>query len=214
MTAPPRANEARVQRFIDLFFHIPALWALGAVFVLTCAEASLFFGFVIPGEIAVVLGGVLASRETVSLFGVIAAAVGGAVLGDFIGFSIGRRFGSGFLHRRFPRKWPSVRAWIDRRGAPAVFFGRATAFLRAVVPTAAGAARMSPSRFLLWNVIGGVAWGTGFSLLGYFAGEGYEAALHWAGRGSLAFLLLLATIAGVLLLKRYWIRRWVPPPES
>jgi hypothetical protein len=48
-----------MQRLIDLFFDIPAAWALGAVFFLTCAEASLFFGFVIPGEITVVLGGVL-----------------------------------------------------------------------------------------------------------------------------------------------------------
>jgi hypothetical protein len=66
-----------MQRLIDLFFDVPAAWALGAVVFLTCAEASLFFGFVIPGEIAVVLGGVLASRGTVKLESAVAAAVGG-----------------------------------------------------------------------------------------------------------------------------------------
>lgn len=201
-----------MQQLIDLFFEIPAAWALGAVFFLTCAEASLFFGFVVPGEIAVVLGGVLASRGTVTLAGVVAAAVGGAILGDFIGFLIGRRFGAAFFQRRFPTKWPPVRTWIDQRGAPAVFLGRSTAFLRAVVPTAAGAARMSPARFVLWNVLGGVAWGTGFSLLGYFAGEGYEAALQWAGRGSLAVLVLLATVIAVFVVKRILVKRLGHPP--
>ncbi|HTD52887.1 MAG TPA: DedA family protein [Thermoanaerobaculia bacterium] len=196
-----------MNRFIQFFFEIPAPVALAAVFLLTCAEAALFFGFVIPGEIAVVLGGVLASRNSVQLGSVIAAAVGGAILGDFVGFSIGRRYGSAFLERRFPRKWPGVRAWIDRCGAPAVFFGRSTAFLRAVVPTAAGAARMSPWRFLLWNVLGGVAWGTAFSLLGYFAGEGYEAVLRWAGRGSIAVTILIVALIVAYLLKRWLDRR-------
>jgi undecaprenyl-diphosphatase len=202
-----------MQRLIDLFFDIPAAWALGAVFFLTCAEASLFFGFVIPGEIAVVLGGVLASRGTVKLESVVAAAVGGAILGDFIGFSIGRRFGAAFLQRRFPKKWPPVRAWIDQRGAPAVFLGRSTAFLRAIVPTAAGAARMSPARFVFWNVLGGVAWGTGFTLLGYLVGEEYEAALHWAGRGSLAVLVLLVTVIAVFIVKRALVKRLDQPPQ-
>jgi membrane-associated protein len=196
-----------MDRFIQLFFAIPAPLALGAVFLLTCAEASLFFGFVIPGEIAVVLGGVLASRGSVPLGGVIGAAVGGAILGDFIGFSIGRRYGSTFLERRFPRRWPGIRTWIDRCGAPAVFFGRSTAFLRAIVPTAAGAARMSPWRFLLWNILGGTAWGTGFSLLGYFAGEGYEAVLRWAGRGSVAVTVLIVALLAAYLIKRLLIRR-------
>jgi undecaprenyl-diphosphatase len=196
-----------MDRFIQLFFAIPAPVALGAVFLLTCAEASLFFGFVIPGEIAVVLGGVLASRGSVPLAGVIAAAVGGAILGDFFGFSIGRRYGSGFLERRFPKRWPGVRIWIDKRGAPAVFFGRSTAFLRAVVPTAAGAARMSPWRFLLWNVLGGVVWGTGFSILGYFAGEGYKAVLRWAGRGSVAVTVLVVALFAAYFIKRSLDRR-------
>jgi membrane-associated protein len=203
-----------MDRFIQLFFAIPAPVALGAVFLLTCAEASLFFGFVIPGEIAVVLGGVLASRGSVPLGGVIAAAVGGAILGDFFGFSIGRRYGTALLERRFPRRWPPVRAWIDRRGAPAVFFGRSTAFLRAVVPTAAGAARMSPWRFLLWNVLGGVAWGTAFSLVGYFAGEGYKAALRWAGRGSIALTILVVALFGAYLVKRWLDRRLTGPDKN
>lgn len=79
-----------IARFIDWFFSISASFAIVAVFLLTASEAALFFGFVIPGEIAVVLGGVLASRGNVSLRSVLAAAVLGAIVGDFIGFQIGR----------------------------------------------------------------------------------------------------------------------------
>jgi membrane protein DedA with SNARE-associated domain len=197
-----------MQRLVDLLFAIPAAWAMGAVFLLTAAEASLFFGFVIPGEIAVVLGGVLASRGTVSLSEAIAAAITGAILGDLVGYAIGRHFGAPLLERRFPRHWPKVRAWIQRRGGAAVFLGRATAFLRAVVPTAAGAAQMPLPRFLLWDVLGGVSWGAGFTLLGYFAGEGYEATLARVGRGSLGALVLIALLGGLLVLKSYLIQRW------
>jgi hypothetical protein len=80
-----------VKRLIDLFLSVPPSWALRTVFLLTAAEAALFFGFVIPGEIAVVLGGVLASFGKIALWKAIAAAVGGAILGDSIGFQVGSR---------------------------------------------------------------------------------------------------------------------------
>ena len=104
-----------------------------------------------------------------------------------------------------------MRAWIDRRGGPAIFLGRSTAFLRAVVPTAAGAARISPWRFLFWNVLGGVTWGTGFSVLGYLVGEEYEAALHWAGRGSRAILVLILTVIAFFVIKRILVKRLASP---
>src|SRR5262245_9863457 len=197
-----------MEQFTDFLFAVPAGWAMAGVFLLTAAEASLFFGFVIPGEIAVVVGGVLASRGNIALPAAMGAAVAGAVIGDLVGFGIGRHFGAPLLERRFPRHWPKLRAWIQARGGPAVFLGRSTAFLRAIVPTAAGAARMAFPRFLLWNVLGGVSWGVGFTLLGYFAGEGYQVALRRLGRGSMGALILIALIAGALALKSYLVQRW------
>lgn len=112
------------------------------------------------------------------------------------------------MERYLPAKWPPVRDWLHRRGPPAVFWGRSTAFLRAIVPTAAGAARMPPARFLLWNVLGGVTWATSFTLVGYFAEEGYEVAIHWAGRGTAALLVLVAVIVAAVAAKRALVRRW------
>jgi membrane-associated protein len=195
-----------MKRAIELFLSVPAPWALGTVFALTTAEAALFFGFVIPGEIAVVLGGVLASFDRVALWQALAAAIGGALIGDSIGFHVGRHFGGRWLEKRFPRKWGAVARWIARHGPMAVFLGRYSAFLRAAVPTAAGAARMRYRAFLFWNVVGGVTWATAFTLLGYLAGEGYEAALRWAHRGSLAALIVFVAVflvwSGIRALRR------------
>ena len=196
-----------ISRFIQAFLGLPGPLILAGVFLLAGAEAALFFGFVIPGEIAVLLGGVLASRGTVHLVAAIAAGILGAVMGDFVGFQVGRRFGASLLERYFPERWPLIRTWLRRRGPPAVLVGRSTAFLRAVVPTAAGAARMPTSQFLLWNILGGVIWATAVTLVGYFAGEGYEAAIRLAGRGGAAVLVLVGIAVVGLGIKRFVLRR-------
>lgn len=196
-----------MKRLIDLFLSVPPSWALRTVFLLTAAEASLFFGFVIPGEIAVVLGGVLASFGKIALWKAIAVAVGGAIVGDSIGFQVGSRYGSRWLERRFPQKWRMVSDWLAGHGPTAIFFGRFSAFLRAAVPTAAGAARIPYRSFLLWNVVGGVTWGTGFTLLGFLAGAGYEVALKWAHRASLAMLIVVLFAFLVFALLRRLRRR-------
>jgi membrane protein DedA with SNARE-associated domain len=208
LESPSRITEGNlISRFIQAFLALPGPLILAGVFLLAGAEAALFFGFVIPGEIAVLLGGVLAARGTVRLGAVIAAGILGAVLGDFVGFQVGRRYGAAILERYFPRRWPPIRTWLRRRGPPAVLVGRSTAFLRAIVPTAAGAARMPTRQFLAWNVLGGVIWATAVTLVGYFAGEGYEAAIRVAGRGGAAVLVLVAIVVLGLAVKRIVMRR-------
>lgn len=198
-----------LDRFISLFFSIPGPWAVGAVFFLAAAETALFVGFVIPGELAVILGGVLASRAHVPLAGVIAASVAGPILGDSIGYYIGRRYGENVSHRKIKKRWARAQNWIKTKGAPAVFFGRFVAFLRSFIPAAAGVARMPYRRFLPWNVAGGVLWGTGSALLGYFGGQQFETIVRWAERaGILLFVAIAAVLAGILFfLKRARRRR-------
>ncbi len=198
-----------VPRFVHAFLGLPGPLMLAGVFLLAAAEAAIFFGFFIPGEIAVLLGGVLASRGAVPLGAAMAAGILGAIIGDFVGFQVGRRYGASLLDRYFPEKWPPVRTWLRRRGPPAVLIGRSTAFLRAIVPTAAGAAHMPTAQFLVWNVLGGVIWASTVTLIGYFAGEGYEAAIGLAGRGGAAILALVGIVALGLFLKRVILRRLV-----
>ncbi|HKF44374.1 MAG TPA: DedA family protein [Thermoanaerobaculia bacterium] len=185
-----------LERWIHTFLSIPGPWAVGAVFFLAAAETALFIGFLLPGEVAVVLGGVLASREHVPLGGVIAAGVAGPILGDSIGYFLGRRYGENVSHKRLKKRWAKAQAWIKRRGAPAVFLGRFVAFLRTFVPPAAGVARMPYRRFLPWSAAAGVIWGTGSALLGYVAGSNFERVIHAMGRAGL-LLFGVAVLAGI-----------------
>ena len=180
-----------------------------AVFGLPFLEASLFLGFVFPGETALVLGGVLASQGRVSVGGVIAVAIVGAIAGDAIGYAVGRRFGPGLQSSRLgqvvgDRRWRASEAFLRRRGGPAVFFGRFTALLRALVPSAAGMARLPYRTFALWNAVGGSVWATAFVLAGYIAGESYKEVEHYLGRGA---LVLTAVIVAALIVAHFVRRR-------
>src|SRR5215471_15514764 len=117
--------------YTDRILSLPAWLVLVLVFALPALEASAFVGFVFPGEIAVILGGVAASRGTVPLWAVIAAAVSGAIIGDSIGYLIGRRWGTHLLHGtigRLPvirthldKNLDSARAYVQRRKGSAVW---------------------------------------------------------------------------------------------
>lgn len=171
------------------------------VALLVFSEAALFVGFVVPGETAVVLGGVLASLHRVSLPAMLATVVLAAVLGDSVGYEVGRRFGPrllrlGLVQRRGAAVARASR-YLQERGGRAVFLGRFTAFFRAVMPGLAGTAQMPYRRFLAYNAAGGLVWGGGFTLLGYLAGASYKQVEKVAGRASLG-LLVLVVVAAVL----------------
>jgi membrane protein DedA with SNARE-associated domain len=147
-----------------------------AVFALPFLEASVFLGFVIPGETALVFGGVLASQHKVSLTVVLLLAVVGAITGDAVGYGVGRRWGRSLQKTRVGRKvgekrWATTERFLVRRGAPAVFFGRWTALLRAMVPSAAGMAHLPYRTFALWNALGGTLWAVTCVIGGFVAGD-------------------------------------------
>jgi membrane protein DedA with SNARE-associated domain/membrane-associated phospholipid phosphatase len=175
--------------------------ALAIVFLIPALEASIFLGFLFPGEIAVLFGGVLAYQGRISLPEAMAAAVLGAVIGDSIGYLVGRRWGSGLLHGtigRLPvlrhhldRHLDAAQAYVRRRKGRAVFFGRFTAALRVLVPGLAGMSEVHYGTFFAYNVAGAVVWGLGFVLLGYAGGASYHRVARIASRAGLVLLSLV-----------------------
>ena len=121
--------------------------------------------------------------------------------GDTVGYEVGRRFGPRFLIRA-PEKTPgeagAAQDFLRRRGGSAVFLGRFVAFFRAVMPALAGISRMHYPRFLAFNAAGGLVWGAGCVLLGFFAGNSYEAVAKVAGRDVTAGVVLAALAAVVI----------------
>jgi len=154
---------------------------------------------------------VLAARGNISLPTIIATCATAAVLGDQVGYLIGRRFGPGLRQSRLgrrvgERRWTQAQDAVTRHGAWAVAGGRWVAVLRALVPTVAGAVTMPYRRFLLANALGGSVWAAGAILVGYFAGGSVSTAQDLLGRTSLIGLTLVTIVVAVTVLKRL-IRR-------
>jgi membrane-associated protein len=183
-----------------LHLHGPVIYAVVAALVF--AEAALFFGFVFPGETAIVIAGFLASQHRVSLPILLVVIVLAAVVGDSVGYEIGRRFGGRLLDTRALRKHRDkvgrAQDLLRRRGALAVFIGRFTAVLRAMMPALAGSAGMPYGRFLIFNALGGITWGAGFTVGGYLAGTAFEHVAQWAGRVLAIAVAVVAVAAFVV----------------
>jgi membrane protein DedA with SNARE-associated domain/membrane-associated phospholipid phosphatase len=185
----------------DAILRLHGFVALAIVFLIPALEASAFVGFVFPGEIAVLLGGVLAFQGRVPLWAVIVAAVLGAAIGDSIGYAIGKRWGRSLLHgtlgrlpiirRELDKHLDQAQEYVRRRGPHAVFVGRFTAALRVLVPGLAGMAGVPYGSFVTFNVLGAIIWGTGFALLGFFAGAAWQRVAGIAGWVGLGLLLLI-----------------------
>ncbi len=138
-----------------LHFHGPTAYAL--VGFLVFAEAALLVGFFIPGETAVVIGGVLAGLGAVDLEVMMAVVVVCAIVGDSVGFEVGKRAGPWVLERRPLKGRAAVRrtmGMLEHYGGPAVFLGRFVAFARALIPGLAGMSGLRYRVFLFYNAIG------------------------------------------------------------
>ena len=188
---------------VDLHGWVAYLVIAALVF----GETAVFVGFVLPGEIATVLGGVLASRGHVSLAVLILVVVAAAIAGPFVGYEIGRRTGDRLFAAKALRRVQGgaqrARSVLSRRGGAAVFLGRFIAVARAIMPAAAGAAGVRLGTFALYNVVGGLLWGIGYCLLGYLAGSAYAVVEQRVGTG-----LAIAVGAIVVIAVAIWaIRR-------
>lgn len=168
---------------LERLLATPAWLTLLVVFALPALESSAFLGFVFPGELAVLLGGVAASRGHFPLVAVLAAGICGAIAGDAVGYLTGRLWGRRILDStlgRFVRAERLDRAErvLARRGAWAIVLGRFTVAFRVLIPGLAGMARMPYSRFALANVSGGVTWVLVVANTGYLAGTGWHRVAH------------------------------------
>lgn len=199
-----------MKQLVDHLLGVPPALAYLVIGGLVFSEAALFVGFVLPGETAVILGGVLAHSGRLSLPWLMVLVVVAAVVGDTVGYEVGKHAGPRALRsrplRRHEERLDGGRDFLRRRGGAAVFVGRFTAFLRAVMPALAGVSHMPYGRFLAWNAAGGLVWGIGVVLLGYFAGASYAKVEQLLGRSS-AVLLGLVVIAALVVWHRHRRRR-------
>jgi membrane protein DedA with SNARE-associated domain len=158
-------------------------------------------GIPVPGETILLAGAALARFGHLSLVWVVTIAIAGAVLGDNIGFLIGRRGGRRLLERHgrllglTKQRLDQFDAFFARHGAKTVFIARFVTGLRVVGAVLAGASTLPWGRFLIFNAAGAVAWATTFGAVGYALGYSWETIERWLGHLGLVFLVVLAVVA-------------------
>jgi membrane-associated protein len=184
--------------------HLVEVAGYPLLFVIVMSESS---GVPIPGETALITAAVLASRGKLQIEWVIAVTAAGAIVGDNIGYEIGRKGGRWLLERpgRFERQRHEVLStgepFFQRHGPKAVFFGRFLLGLRVWASWLAGATRMRWRSFVLWNALGGICWATAIGLLAYFLGSSAGNAIEAFGIYGL-IAALVAVVSAVVLHRR------------
>jgi membrane protein DedA with SNARE-associated domain len=187
--------------------HFIEHYGLVFVFGIVCLESA---GLWLPGETALIAAGVYASKGHLSISGVIAVAAAGAILGDNIGYWLGREGGRRLLYHyawltRFAdRVIPTAERFFARHGGKAVFLARFFGGLRVTGAWMAGITRMSWWRFLFWNAAGGITWAVGVGLVAFYAGKAAaDAIARYGVYGAVALaIVLVAALVGLHMWRR------------
>jgi membrane-associated protein len=191
--------------FQGWLLHLHGLVVYLAVGGLLILEVGIVVGFFIPGEVATILGGVIASQHHASLPTMIAVVCVCASVGNLSGYGLGFAIGPWLLERKFLKGNAGVartRDLIANRGGPAVLIGRWVVVVRAVLPGVAGASRMQFGKFVVFSVLGGVLWGSMWVLIGYAAGSSYAKVEKVAGSWSLVLLGVIVVALAVFIVFR------------
>jgi membrane protein DedA with SNARE-associated domain len=184
--------------------HLVEVSGYPILFVLVMAESG---GVPVPGETGLIVGGVLAGQGKFQIELVIAVAALAAIVGDNIGYLIGRSGGRyllqrpGPLHRHRLQVLAMGEPFFVRHGPKAVFFGRFVVGLRMWASWLAGANHMRWRTFFLWNALGGITWATGIGLVAYFLGR--SAGSLVAKFGLFGLVGVLVTAVGVFVWHRH-----------
>ena len=176
VAAAPTAPIALGPSWLDPDVLIEAFGTLGLL-AIVFIESGLLVGFFLPGDSLLFTAGLLSSNGTLPDLWVLLVTVPiAAILGDQVGYMIGRKAGPAVFRRPesrfFSQEYVEKSAeFVERYGPRTVVLARFVPIVRTFVPVMAGVGRMRYRTFLTYNIIGGVAWGCGLTTLGYFLGQ-------------------------------------------
>jgi membrane protein DedA with SNARE-associated domain len=196
--------------------HLVESFGYPLLFLLVMSESG---GAPIPGETSLIAAAVLASQGKLQIELVIPLAATAAIVGDNIGYLIGRKGGRWLLERpgAFQRQRQEVlrvgEPFFEVHGPKAVFFGRFLLGLRIWASWLAGATRMRWRAFVLWNALGGIAWASAIGLIAYFLGHSAGSAVEAFGLYGLA-AVLLGVVGGLILHRRHVRHAPRTPPRE
>jgi membrane protein DedA with SNARE-associated domain/membrane-associated phospholipid phosphatase len=187
-------------------------WGYLVVFLVVSLESAAFLGFFMPGESIVLLGGFLASQGEFDLGTLILVVAVAAIVGDSVGYELGRRLGRDWLQAvggrlgLRPEHWERIDRFFARHGGKTVFLARFSYLFRVMVPFVAGTSQLRYRQFLAYNVLGGVCWAIWSVSLGYLAGASWHVVERWLGRASAILGVVLVTALVLVLIGRWFAR--------
>lgn len=194
---------------VDLF----ARYGYAVVFVGVLLENA---GVPVPGETVLLAGAALAQFGRLSLGWVIATAIGAAILGDNIGFLVGRHGGRALAERHgakiglTPRRLKQFDRFFEQYGAQTVFIARFVTGLRVFGAVLAGGSGLAWRSFLFYNALGAIAWSTAIAFVGYSLAYSWDTLERWIGRSG---VIALAVVAAVGLIAYVRWRRETESPR-
>jgi membrane protein DedA with SNARE-associated domain len=194
-----------LQQFLDQ-------WGYPVVLVFVLIEST---GVPFPGETMLLLGAFFASSGHLSIYGVIAAAAAGAILGDNLGYWVGRKGGRPFIQRfgRYffvkEKQLHAAERFFARHGDKTVFFGRFISILRTWAAFLAGVNKMRWPVFLFYNAAGGILWAIIYGVIGYFIGRivGIATIERYSGYVGYGVIAIIVLVVAVFVIRRYLSRR-------
>lgn len=171
---------------------------LAAIGATVFAESGLLIGFFLPGDTLLFGAGILASQGTINLWHLLIVVIVAAIVGDNVGYSIGRRTGKrmftkkeGILFRH--EHIEKAEKFYEAHGGKTIIMARFIPVVRTFAPMVAGIGKMPRKRFMTYNIIGGVLWGGGVTLLGYWIGTKVPWVEHYITPILLAVIFLSIT---------------------
>ena len=155
--------------------HIVQSGGILAVALMVFAESGLLIGFFLPGDSLLLAAGFFAGQGELQIVWLIVAVVVAAIIGDNVGYRIGRRFGPKLFKRDnglfFRREYvEQTQSFYQRHGGKTIILARFVPIVRTFAPVVAGVGKMDWRRFTFFNIFGGLFWGVGVTLVGYFIG--------------------------------------------
>lgn len=146
------------------------------LFSIVFAESGLFFGFFLPGDSLLVTAGLLATQGFLNIYLLMFLLPIAAIGGDSVGYWFGKKFGPKIFQKEksllFDKKHlEKAHAFYEKHGGKTIILARFIPIIRTFAPIVAGVGKMEYTRFLSYNVFGGIFWTVGMLLLGYFLGN-------------------------------------------
>ena len=184
--------------FSEILKNAGPLVALAIVGAIIFSESGLLIGFFLPGDTLLFSAGLLASTGKINLVWLMLTTIVAAVIGDNVGYNIGKRAGPKIFTRKdsllFKQEYiETASKFYDKHGGKTIILARFTPIVRTFAPVVAGVGEMPRKRFMAYNVIGGILWGICMPLLGYFLGHRFPKLDHY-----IEYILLFAVVSSLL----------------